>query len=163
MKGTMLKLLGHVTNLEKKQEIGQKIQELPAAHDAERWFQGIRQILEELSEQLKRESDEKASGPILEIRQYIEENYQDPQLNLNDVADHFHLTPSYLSQLFKDQMDINFSCYLEDLRIEAACEYLNQKMPIHQVSEKVGYNSVYVFRNAFKRKMGVPPSSYRQS
>lgn len=161
MKGTLLKLLNYVANPIQKEKINGRIQQLSPDYGVERWFGEIREILAELSEQLSSEKNDQ-SRTIVQIRQYVENHFQDAQMNLNDVANHFKLTPSYLSQLFKEQMDINFSTYLEDLRIQAACRYLAQKMPVNAVAEKVGYNSVYVFRNAFKRKIGVPPSEYRQ-
>jgi YesN/AraC family two-component response regulator len=73
------------------------------------------------------------------------------------VADRFDFAPAYFSQLFKDSTGENFSVVLEQTRIDNACVLLKTGVPVGEVSEKVGYNSVYVFRNAFNRVVGLAP------
>lgn len=100
------------------------------------------------------------SDVMSEILAYMRANYADSQISLTSVADLFDFAPAYLSQLFKDSTGENFSVALEQIRIEAARALLKQGMPVGEVAAKVGYNSVYVFRNAFKRVVGEAPSEY---
>ena len=162
MKGTLAKLLGALAAPEARGQMEKRILTFQPGPEPKSWLAEFQAILAEFSALFSQESAKQDAGPIQEVRRYVEENFRSPQLNLNDVADRFGLTPPYLSQLFKEQTGINFSAYLEDLRIQAACAHLREKTPIHQVAEQVGYNSVTVFRSAFKRKMGMPPSSYLQ-
>lgn len=98
-----------------------------------------------------------------QIIEYINKVYVSPNLSRYDVAAKFGLTEGYLSHFFKEQTGENFSTYLENLRIEEACKLLNDKtLTIQEISEKVGYNSVYSFRRAFKRVKGVSPSGLRE-
>ena len=49
-----------------------------------------------------------------------------------------------------------------DLRVKQACELLkNSDLPIHDISEKVGYNDYFYFSRIFKRLTGVTPSAFR--
>ena len=57
---------------------------------------------------------------------------------------------------------MSFSDYLEQVRINKACDLLQQLTPVKDVSKQVGYNSDYSFRRAFKRIMGMPPSYYSE-
>ena len=72
------------------------------------------------------------------------------------------MSESYLSTLFKEQSGGNFADYVEMLRIEKACELLqNSANTVNDVAEAVGYNSVQSFRRAFKRVKGVSPKKLR--
>jgi YesN/AraC family two-component response regulator len=98
-----------------------------------------------------------------QIIEYITQAYKSPNLSRYDVAAKFGLTEGYLSHFFKEQTGENFSTYLENMRIEQACKLLNDTaLTIQEISEQVGYNSVYSFRRAFKRVKGVSPSGLRE-
>lgn len=93
---------------------------------------------------------------------YIETNYGDCNLSLNAVAAVFELSESNLSMIFKQTMGMNFSSYLEGIRIDKAKELLGEtKMKVGEISEQVGYYSVNSFCRAFKRVTGSNASEYR--
>ena len=59
-------------------------------------------------------------------------------------------------------MGINFSAYIEDLRLEKGIEYLRTTgKTINEIAELIGYNSSSVFRNALKRRHGASPNQFR--
>ena len=82
-----------------------------------------------------------------------------------EMAREFDLSESYFSQLFKELTGDTFSAYLENLRINKACELMNESKTaeIEQVAQAVGYNNSNTFRRAFKRAMGIAPSSYKDN
>lgn len=93
---------------------------------------------------------------------YINENYRNNLLSVSMIAQEFHMSESYFSQYFKRYMDQNFSKYLENLRINKACELIRQTdSTIEEIAETVGYTSGLSFRRAFKKVIGVTPSCYR--
>ncbi|WP_167859185.1 helix-turn-helix domain-containing protein [Paenibacillus cymbidii] len=94
---------------------------------------------------------------------HINEHFQDANLSLYAIASHFNLSESYLSQFFKEQSGETFSSYLEQLRISLACRLIAQgSLSIDNIAVQAGYNSTPSFRRAFKRTMGVSPSSYKE-
>ncbi|MBQ4517976.1 MAG: helix-turn-helix domain-containing protein [Clostridia bacterium] len=96
-----------------------------------------------------------------DIQNYIGENYHDPALSLNSLAAQYHLNPSYLSTLFKKNVDCGLASYLENVRIAKACELLlNGKHTINDIAEKVGFSNNLTFRRSFKKLKGVNPSDY---
>lgn len=98
------------------------------------------------------------------IKRYIESNYMDSNLCLYKVSSEFNLSEGYFSHLFKEQTDINFTDYLEKIRLNNADTLLkDQGLSINQIAEKVGYNSAQSFRRAFKRLYGVSPTDVRKS
>ncbi len=91
---------------------------------------------------------------------YIRANYTDPSLGLNKISDEFHISESYFSHMFKETMNVNFSVYLEDLRLNEAARLLKEGNTNYSgISEQVGYNNINSFRRAFKKKFGVTPSA----
>lgn len=94
---------------------------------------------------------------------YIHENYfQD--LNLTTVADKVFISPSYLSLLFKQQLDINFVEYLNKYRINMAKKLLSDvKYKTYEVAYKVGYKNEKYFSQMFKRYTGITPREFRNS
>lgn len=103
-----------------------------------------------------------ASDPIPAVEQFIRENYQDPSICLNMLSDKFHISESYLSHLFKEKTGVNFSIYLEDLRLGEAARRLKEgDAVISEIYLDVGYTNATSFRRAFKKKYGVTPSTLR--
>lgn len=97
---------------------------------------------------------------IDDIVAYIRSNYRDPSLCLNKISDEFGISESYFSHMFKENMNINFSVYLEDLRLNEAARLIREgNSNMTEVSIKVGYNNATSFRRAFKKKFGVTPSA----
>ncbi|MGB8454158.1 MAG: helix-turn-helix domain-containing protein [Anaerocolumna sp.] len=97
-----------------------------------------------------------------EMLRYINTNYNNNLLSVSMIAQNFHMSESYFSQYFKKYVDQTFSKYLETLRINRACELIKHTdATIEEVSEMVGYTSSLSFRRAFKKVIGMPPSSYR--
>lgn len=91
---------------------------------------------------------------------YIRKNYKDPSLCLNKISDEFNISESYFSHMFKENMNINFSVYLEDLRLNEAARLIKEgNANVTDISLEVGYNNTTSFRRAFKKKFGVTPSA----
>lgn len=94
---------------------------------------------------------------------YIKEHY-DEDLSLEIVADHAHISPGYLSQLFKQVMDIKFIDYVNTIRIENACNLLKDKtLKTYEIALMVGYKTEKYFSKKFKQYMKLTPSAYRKN
>ncbi|MCS7461431.1 helix-turn-helix domain-containing protein [Paenibacillus doosanensis] len=132
-------------------------------------FSGTEPILREIFLQFhhlcrSNERNKKSRNTHLldKIVAYINDHFQDPNISLYAIASHFNLSESYLSQFFKEQSGETFSSYLEKLRISLACRLIMQgSASIDSIAVQAGYNSTHSFRRAFKRTMGVSPSSYK--
>ncbi len=93
---------------------------------------------------------------------YINLHYAE-KLTLNDLADHFHFNYNYLSVFFTTQMNENFSDYLNRVRIQHACQLLeDSRQNISEISYAVGYNDISYFSRVFKKITSKTPSQYRR-
>ena len=92
-----------------------------------------------------------------------EQVYRDSTLSLPKLAKKLGVSVPILSQLLNDNLQLSFSKYLNQWRIEAAKTLLleKQQLTIELVAEQVGYNSQSTFYNAFKQIEGCTPAHYR--
>lgn len=93
--------------------------------------------------------------------EYIRRNFGEP-LTLELVADAVHISPSYLSVLFKKYAGTNFSKYLRDYRMEQARLLLTQThLKVYEIAQRVGYPNSKYFIDLFKEQNKVSPHEYR--
>ncbi|MDT6953381.1 response regulator transcription factor [Companilactobacillus alimentarius] len=102
------------------------------------------------------------SENIRRVIEIIKKNYQD-DLNLRYVSDCLHLNSDYLGQLFKKELKMSFSKYLNEYRIEQAQYLLKEtKQSVSEISSKVGYMTTAYFYRKFKIICGISPKEYRK-
>jgi len=92
---------------------------------------------------------------------YIHENYHQ-SINLQMLCDHLNLNTCYFCVLFKNQMNMTFSQYLNQVRINESKKLLElTNDTIIDVSLSVGFNNHNHFSATFKKLTGVTPTVYR--
>lgn len=99
---------------------------------------------------------------ISEAKRYIQDNFQDPDLSVEKICRHLHMSAAYFSTMFKKETGQAYIAYLTDVRLGRAVELLmatDDKTYI--IAEKVGYPEQNYFSYVFKKKYGVSPTRYR--
>lgn len=92
---------------------------------------------------------------------YVNEHLSRP-LYLDQLAEAFHTTPKYVSRYFKKTVGTPFYQYIENRRIEKACELLRTTAhPVSAVGEQVGILNRNTFLRVFKKVTGTTPSAFR--
>ena len=96
------------------------------------------------------------------ITQYLQEHLAE-EVSLSVLAEEFHLSAQYISQLFKNEIGVGFLTYLTNIRMERAKQLLlSTSLSIAEVSEQSGYGDYRVFTKVFKKAEGITPSQYRR-
>lgn len=97
---------------------------------------------------------------INKVFEYIENNYM-KNLTAQDIADYIHISPSYLSKLFKQETGKNLVDWINEYRVAMAkrmidsCEY-----KMYEISEKVGFENAHYFTKVFRKYIGMTPTQY---
>lgn len=94
---------------------------------------------------------------IREAKQYIQDNFQDPDLSVEKICRHLHMSPAYFSTMFKKETGQAYIAYLTDVRLGRAVELLmatDDKTYI--IAEKVGYPEQNYFSYVFKKNSVFP-------
>lgn len=99
---------------------------------------------------------------LSEITDYMKRHYQE-ELSLENVANRFGFSPTYLSRIFRRYADINYRTYLMDLRVEYAVRELNAtRHEIGDIAVTHGFSDSRAFSKAFMKRYGCLPSEYRR-
>ena len=102
------------------------------------------------------------SNLIENAKRVIESNFAG-DISLEQVARHVHLSPSYLSELFKKQTGMSFIDYKTIVRIENAKKLLSDpSATISEVSAKVGYSDPKYFSKLFRKITGKTVYEFRK-
>lgn len=107
-------------------------------------------------------SREREERTIAGITRYLQEHLEE-EVSLSVLAEQFHLSGQYISQLFKSEIGVNFLTYLTGIRMERAKQLLvSTSLSIVEVAERSGYGDYRVFSKVFKKSEGITPSQYRR-
>lgn len=94
---------------------------------------------------------------------YIHQHYRDPQFTIGQIAEHLHMSSSYISRYFKEQTNRTIWDYVNQSRIEQAMVLLKTTDdPLQEVVNQIGYNDVSSFIRRFKQLVKMTPGEYRK-
>ena len=113
---------------------------------------------------MNKERDNTTRQSMERAKQYIMENYQDPDLSVEQICRILHMSPAYFSTMFKKATGQTYIGYLTDVRLNKAVELLNMTDDkTYVIAAKVGYQEQNYFSYVFKKKFGVSPTKFRGS
>ncbi len=119
---------------------------------------GLRDVLDRMGHQRRRRS--KRSVEL--AKEFIQRHYAE-DICLKAVADHVHLNPTYLSELFRQETGTTFIDYLIDTRILKAKKLIAQPdMKVGDAGRLVGYPDPVSFNRAFKKVVGISPTEFKK-
>lgn len=99
---------------------------------------------------------------ITRIAGYINEHYHE-NITLQAIAEQEFLSLPYLSKFFMRMMGVNFTTYLNSLRLTHATSALTgTDQTIESIAAEHGFPNTQAFVQLFKKKYGMLPSQYRK-
>lgn len=114
----------------------------------------------------KESSGDEKTGPrvnVEDIQKYIADHYREESLNVSSISDRFHISVSYLSQIFKKKTGIGVLDYIIMLRIKEAKKLLADGYTVTKTAEMIGYANTRPLIRAFKRIEGMTPSEFLEN
>lgn len=117
-----------------------------------------------LSAQIRRIRTSSSVLTVSKVEDYIHHHYADSNLSVETISDILHISPSYLSTIFKKEKQESLISYLTNLRMKKAIELLRSSdEKSYRIAEMVGYVDANYFSYVFKKKYGISPTRYRKS
>jgi len=93
---------------------------------------------------------------------YVHKNYNQ-NIDLKVLSKEFHLSPSYISQLFKKLVGSNFHNFLNEVRLQHACSLLlSTDKPVTDIALEVGFDSYSTFARVFHKHKGMSAQEFRK-
>ena len=98
---------------------------------------------------------------IKQALEYIESHYTHA-LTLNDLASSIGMSPKYFCQFFKEMTQHSPIDYLNQYRIERACDLLRiSNKSFFDIAEETGFHDLSYFIKMFKKYKGITPKQYQ--
>ncbi|MDD4365321.1 MAG: helix-turn-helix domain-containing protein [Synergistales bacterium] len=124
---------------------------------------GLNRIFSQALEQawgVRGSASDTGSMIIQQSLAYIREHYE--EVTLESVAEAVHVSPSYLSRLFRKVLHRRFVDEVKAIRIDRAKAFLAQGHSVRDVAISVGYGNIAYFSTLFRQMTGQSPSEYRR-
>ncbi len=94
---------------------------------------------------------------------FLEAHYSNPDLKFNDLVDHFKLSRTHLSALFKKHCGMPFREKLREVRIAHAQRLIGEKsMLTYEIASACGYRSSKYFCEVFMKVNDMSLTDYRE-
>ncbi|MDH3975064.1 MAG: response regulator [Deltaproteobacteria bacterium] len=133
-------------------------------YDIDRIMDRLNFLLKSVSGSYKKSLlPKKAKHPLLKkVMEHLEDNYTSP-VSINGTSKKAGISSSHLSRLFKENLNLSFTQYINRLRVEKAKDLLEDKsLTINEIMNSVGFSTEQHFFKQFKRYTGTTPGRLRQ-
>jgi AraC-like DNA-binding protein/mannose-6-phosphate isomerase-like protein (cupin superfamily) len=105
----------------------------------------------------------RARHQTMDIIFYIYNNFTD-EISLSVLSRYFGLSQNYLSTLIKATIGLNFSDFLQNIRLKYACSLLaSTSMPVTDIAYASGFQSYRNFERFFRKYYSMSPSHFRST
>lgn len=104
----------------------------------------------------------KDQSRLNKISRFVEDYYRE-EINLAEVADLVGLTVPAFCNYFKKNVNQTFTEFVNEYRINQACDMLIRGNDIPDICFQCGFNNVSYFGRIFKELKGKTPSQFRRA
>lgn len=138
--------------------------------DAFYYAENMKRLTESVLQILGKNSNQEMARGKIDTQEYFErilcymtENLANP-LSPQMICRVFGISQTYLCRLFRSYSSKSFSKMLNEIRIEKACEIMNNRneLFVKDIAAMVGYADQFYFSRIFRAVKGVSPSEYME-
>jgi two-component system response regulator YesN len=103
-----------------------------------------------------------ANQLLQEMKKYLD-NHIYGCITSNELAEKFHVSPSYANRLFKKYLGLSPIAYYNQEKMKEACRLLSddRRYKIKDISEVLGFQNQQYFSHAFRAFSGYTPLEYK--
>lgn len=95
---------------------------------------------------------------------FLRDHFTNSSLKLSVLCDHFGISPSYATRLFREHIGISFHKYLSFYRVEEAKRYLvDTKDLVYEIADRCGFTDSNHLIRVFFKFTNMFPDQYRKS
>lgn len=121
--------------------------------------EALNTLCHDFSEALKKQRN----PYITSAKEYIEQNYSNPDLSLEEIAENLKIAPNYLSTIFSKNLGIKLFEYVNEYRLEKSIDMLlHTDKTVNDISLECGFGSSRNYIRIFKKYKDNTPGAYRK-
>ena len=94
---------------------------------------------------------------LMKLHEVVDENMQDPEFGLDEMAENLCLSRSTLNRKIKSVLNMTPNDYIRLERLKRAASLLKEDYKINEVCYMVGFNSPSYFTRCFRAQFGILP------
>ena len=107
---------------------------------------------------------EYAMPPILTAAIEFLDDHLSDGITVEAVAKHCGVSVSSLESKFRDHLDTSLYRYYQSLRMKEAKRLLTETgYTVTEISDRLGFDNLFYFCNAFKKEVGATPTEFRKN
>lgn len=128
----------------------------------DRFFEAYEELAVQLAGSVNEVMSRQNMITIQHCLEYLQQHYDDPELNQEMMARKLHFSAGYFGNMFKQTTGESFVVYLNRLRVREAQKLLtNSYLKVYEIAEQTGFASVNYFIRVFKQYTQMSPNRYR--
>jgi len=121
----------------------------------------IENLCREIAELKTKGKEDQRDTLYRNIQDYVEKNFSNPDLSVNDIAQKYGMQSAYISKVYKEKSGENLSANINGIRVAHAKELLLKDGRLEEIAEQCGFGSQRTFLRIFKQYVGLTPTQYR--
>lgn len=91
-------------------------------------------------------------------------NHCEDQLTVTAIAEQFDITPTYLTQLFKQYQHVSTITFIHNLKVSKAKDLLiTTNLSVKQIAYYLSFQNIKYFMRLFKQETGYTPTNFRNA
>jgi AraC-like DNA-binding protein len=146
----------------KEMNIGEFEQTVETLEDRAALDGFFREWFESFEKTMQRCRTEKNRALVEQIREMVREEYANPNLCQQYLADRVGLSVSHVSKIFKEAGGISLSDYCLEVRVEKVSALLAETdIPVRDAAAAAGFSNESYFYTLFRKRFGTTPGEYR--
>ena len=119
-------------------------------------------VFEDLFRVLDEHEDNAGRKVIDTALAFIDEQYTNPLLGSQLIADHVSLSGNYLMAMFRKETKVSLHTYINNYRLKKAADLLeNSGEPVRDIITLTGFTNEQSFFRLFKKRYNQTPSMFR--
>lgn len=163
----LLTLLGKLFGREELQDLDYRnLSQMEAINNANTFAElvrGTNKIIDMVTEQTSQKQYSGSSRIVKSAADYIRAHFNE-DINLKKISEEIHVNHTYLSRLFRREMQISIVDYINNLRAETAAELLRDtNESITEIAYACGFKDSGYFTKIFRKCFEMSPREYRNS
>jgi two-component system, response regulator YesN len=150
--------INEIFDSQTESDLFQFIERMNSFSEYEEW---IRSLIRKLMTHVHANKPSRSAIIVEEVKSFIESNYANEEMKIEDIARGVHMNYNHLCYVFKKETSCTINDYLTQIRMQRAKELFDQGyLVVQEVASRVGYSDANYFGKCYKKYAGISPSKY---